>query len=104
MKILRSDLAHGHELEGAVVVIDVLRAFTTAAYAFAAGARAMINAPTSPRIAGAETTTSSVRIPQSDGMGRRVGWRIHDRLVDEMDPPTTDEHDYRERSHEHRLR
>jgi 2-phosphosulfolactate phosphatase len=44
MKILRSDLAHGHELEGAVVVIDVLRAFTTAAYAFAAGARAMIAA------------------------------------------------------------
>jgi 2-phosphosulfolactate phosphatase len=44
MKILRSDLAHGHELEGAVVVIDVLRAFTTAAYAFAAGARAVIAA------------------------------------------------------------
>jgi len=44
MKILRSDLAHGHELEGAVVVIDVLRAFTTSAYAFAAGARSMIAA------------------------------------------------------------
>jgi 2-phosphosulfolactate phosphatase len=44
MRILRSDLAHGHELEGAVVVIDVLRAFTTAAYAFAAGARSMIAA------------------------------------------------------------
>ena len=44
MKILRSDLAHGHELQGAVVVIDVLRAFSTAAYAFAAGARAMIAA------------------------------------------------------------
>lgn len=44
MKILRSDLAHGHDVEGAVVVIDVLRAFTTSAYAFAAGARSMIAA------------------------------------------------------------
>lgn len=41
MNIGRSDLAHGHELEGVVVVVDVLRAFSTAAYAFAAGARAM---------------------------------------------------------------
>ena len=44
MQIRRSDLAHGHELQGAVVVIDVLRAFTTAAYAFAAGARAVVAA------------------------------------------------------------
>ena len=44
MQIRRSDLAHSHELEGAVVVVDVLRAFSTAAYAFAAGARAMIAA------------------------------------------------------------
>lgn len=44
MQIRRSDLAHGHELEGVVVVIDVLRAFTTAAYAFAAGARAVVAA------------------------------------------------------------
>lgn len=42
MKLLRSDLAHGHELEGVVVVIDVLRSFTTAAYAFAGGARALV--------------------------------------------------------------
>ena len=28
-----------HDVDGAVVVVDVLRAFTTAAYAFAAGAR-----------------------------------------------------------------
>ena len=42
MRILRSDLAHAPQLEGAIVVIDVLRAFSTAAYAFAAGARAMV--------------------------------------------------------------
>jgi 2-phosphosulfolactate phosphatase len=44
MEIRRSDLAHGHELEGLVVVVDVLRAFSTAAYAFAAGARTVIAA------------------------------------------------------------
>jgi len=44
MQIRRSDLAHGHELEGVVVVVDVLRAFSTAAYAFAAGARAVVAA------------------------------------------------------------
>jgi 2-phosphosulfolactate phosphatase len=44
MDIRRSDLAHGHELEGVVVVVDVLRAFSTAAYAFARGARAMVAA------------------------------------------------------------
>jgi 2-phosphosulfolactate phosphatase len=38
MKILRSDLPHCPELQGAVVVIDVLRSFTTSAYAFARGA------------------------------------------------------------------
>jgi 2-phosphosulfolactate phosphatase len=42
MRIVRSDLSHGHELGGVVVVVDVLRAFSTAAYAFAAGARAMV--------------------------------------------------------------
>jgi 2-phosphosulfolactate phosphatase len=42
MRVRRSDLAHGPHLDGAVVVIDVLRAFSTAAYAFAAGARAMV--------------------------------------------------------------
>src|SRR5512145_745250 len=42
MEIRRSDLAHGHELEGVVVVVDVLRAFSTAAYAFARGARAVL--------------------------------------------------------------
>jgi 2-phosphosulfolactate phosphatase len=44
MEIRRSDLEHGVALQGAVVVIDVLRAFSTAAYAFAAGARAVIAA------------------------------------------------------------
>jgi len=42
MKILRSDLPHCPELQGAVVVIDVLRSFTTIAYAFAQGAREVI--------------------------------------------------------------
>jgi 2-phosphosulfolactate phosphatase len=42
MQIRRSDLAHGHELEGVVVVVDVLRAFSTAAYAFARGASAVV--------------------------------------------------------------
>lgn len=39
MNILRSELPHCPELHGAVVVIDVLRSFTTIAYAFARGAR-----------------------------------------------------------------
>jgi 2-phosphosulfolactate phosphatase len=42
MKILRSDLPHCPELHGAVVVIDVLRSFTTIAYAFARGAREVV--------------------------------------------------------------
>jgi 2-phosphosulfolactate phosphatase len=42
MRILRSDLPHCPELHGAVVVIDVLRSFTTIAYAFARGAREVI--------------------------------------------------------------
>lgn len=42
MKVRRSDLAHAPQLEGVIVVVDVLRAFSTAAYAFAAGARAMV--------------------------------------------------------------
>lgn len=42
MKILRSDLPHCPELHGAVVIIDVLRSFTTCAYAFARGAREVL--------------------------------------------------------------
>jgi 2-phosphosulfolactate phosphatase len=45
VKIERSDLAHCADLHGAVVVIDVLRSFTTAAYALARGARELIVAP-----------------------------------------------------------
>lgn len=44
MKILRSDLPHCPELHGAVVVIDVLRSFTTAAYALACGASEVVAA------------------------------------------------------------
>lgn len=42
MEVLRSDLRHCADLRGAVVVIDVLRSFTTAAYALARGAREVI--------------------------------------------------------------
>jgi 2-phosphosulfolactate phosphatase len=42
MRILRSDLPHCPDLHGAVVVIDVLRSFTTIAYAFGQGAREVV--------------------------------------------------------------
>jgi 2-phosphosulfolactate phosphatase len=42
MRVLRSDLAHCAQARGAVVVIDVLRAFTTAAHTFARGAREIV--------------------------------------------------------------
>lgn len=42
MKIERASLETCHQATGAVVVIDVLRAFTTAAFAFAAGARCIV--------------------------------------------------------------
>ena len=41
MEILHADLGRCSGLTGAVVVIDVLRSFSTAAHAFAAGARAI---------------------------------------------------------------
>jgi len=41
MEILHADLGSCSGLTGTVVVIDVLRSFSTAAYAFAAGARAI---------------------------------------------------------------
>jgi 2-phosphosulfolactate phosphatase len=42
MRVLRADLPHCAELHGAVVVIDVLRSFSTSAYAFARGAREVL--------------------------------------------------------------
>ncbi len=42
MQVFRSDLAHCGQARGAVVVIDVLRAFTTAAHAFARGAQSIV--------------------------------------------------------------
>jgi 2-phosphosulfolactate phosphatase len=42
LKIARSDLPHCANLQGAVVVIDVLRSFTTAAYALARGASEVV--------------------------------------------------------------
>jgi 2-phosphosulfolactate phosphatase len=50
VRIDRSDLTHCTELGGAVVVIDVLRSFTTAAVALAGGARELI-LPSSPEAA-----------------------------------------------------
>jgi 2-phosphosulfolactate phosphatase len=50
VRIDRSDLTHCTELSGAVVVIDVLRSFTTAAVALAGGARELI-LPSSPAAA-----------------------------------------------------
>lgn len=50
MRIDRSDLTHCTELGGVVVVIDVLRSFTTAAVALADGARELI-LPSSPSAA-----------------------------------------------------
>lgn len=41
-RIERTDLESCHSVRGAAVVIDVIRAFTTAAYAFGAGADALI--------------------------------------------------------------
>lgn len=49
MKVHRSDLAHAATLEGAVVVIDVLRSFTTAAFALAGGASEVIAVDTPDR-------------------------------------------------------
>lgn len=46
MKFRRSTLADCHEAAGIVVVIDVLRAFTTAAWAFHRGARSIAMATT----------------------------------------------------------
>ncbi len=42
LSILRCDLSYCDELHGAVVVIDVLRSFTTAAYALARGASEVV--------------------------------------------------------------
>ncbi len=42
MEILRADLGSCSGLAGAVVVIDVLRSFSTAAYAFAGGGSGLL--------------------------------------------------------------
>ncbi len=42
MKIVRMSLEHCENAEGMVVVIDVLRAFSTAAYAFGAGVKSIM--------------------------------------------------------------
>lgn len=42
MKINKISRDRSHEVTGLAVVIDVIRAFTTAAYAFQSGAKKMI--------------------------------------------------------------
>lgn len=68
MQILRSDLARGADPSGAVVVIDVLRSFSTAAYALAAGACALI-----PAAGPAEVESLRRRIPGALAMGALPG-------------------------------
>jgi len=70
MKILRSDLAHGPQLEGVIIVVDVLRAFSTAAYAFSAGARSMVVAHSIDEI-----ETLRRRHPPSITVGAQAGGR-----------------------------
>ena len=68
MEILRADLGSCSGLTGAVVVIDVLRSFSTAAYAFAGGARAIYPVDS---VAGARALRA--RIPGALTMGAAGG-------------------------------
>ncbi len=68
MEILRADLDSCSGLTGTVVVIDVLRSFSTAAYAFAGGARTIYPVDS---VAGARAL--QIRIPGALTMGAAGG-------------------------------
>ncbi len=70
MEIRYYDLAEAHLAEGVVIVIDVLRAFTTAAYAFQGGARKIF-----PVGEVAEALALRTQIPGSLVMGEEGGYR-----------------------------
>jgi 2-phosphosulfolactate phosphatase len=70
MRIERADLETCHIAAGAVVVIDVIRAFTTAAYAFASGARDIVPVGTIE-----EALALRERFPGALAMGEMGGWR-----------------------------
>ncbi len=67
MEILRSNIEACAGLTGAVVIIDVLRSFTTAAYAFAANARAIYPAPTIAAARALRASRAPRRGPRSAG-------------------------------------
>ncbi len=71
MDFRRLTLATCAEAEGAVVVIDVLRAFSTAAYAFAAGARGIL-----PSCGVEEALTLRERFPGALLMGEVGGFPV----------------------------
>jgi len=68
MDILRAEAGSCAELTGAVVVIDVLRSFSTAAYAFAAGVRKIF-----PVDALSDAQALRVRMPAALTMGAAGG-------------------------------
>jgi 2-phosphosulfolactate phosphatase len=70
MRIERADLETCHVATGIVVVIDVIRAFTTAAYAFAAGARSITPVSTIE-----EALALRERFPGALTIGEVGGWR-----------------------------
>lgn len=71
------------ELEGSVVVIDVLRAFTTAAFAFARGARSIVLVGTADGAFALRATRDVVLIGESDG--RKLAGFDHGNSPEEID-------------------
>lgn len=68
MEILHADLGSCSGLTGAVVVVDVLRSFSTAAYAFAAGARRIFPVETA-----SDARELRARLPAALTMGAAGG-------------------------------
>lgn len=71
------------ELEGCVVVIDVLRAFTTAAFAFARGARSIVLVGTAGEAFALRATRDVVLVGESDG--RKLAGFDHGNSPEEID-------------------